>query len=778
MNDYKVPSTATGYTFYTPSYLKRPVRLCESTRRFAFESLNHKYGLDTKKTDMIPLDDEPDLGSLQPLDKYDIAVRRIAEKAPLRICEDELLSGAATLGGAIRHIVPVSINGEPICPSISHLTVSFDSILTLGISGLRREAQGAYERFKGTEKERFALSCLNTLDSFEIWIDRYVKTLESKLEYADNAKYAENEKYAADAKYAHNLANLKTVPMNPPRSFYEAVQSIWATFAFLRLCGNWPGIGRIDRMLGGFLKADLESEKITIDQAREILAHFFIKGCEWVSGGDYGSGDAQHYQNLVIGGIDENGNDITNEVTFLVLDIIEELGISDFPTTVRLSANSSPELIRRTAEVIRYGGGTVAIYDEDKIIHTLTGYGYPLKEAREFANDGCWEVQVPGTTDFGYMPFDSLAILQHITLKNYDIADPDVVFPDFETLYKSYVRDLGEFIKNMTSGFRKGYKFDDNGGFAGFPEAFPCTAIAIFERGCIEKGLGYYEGGPKYQIRSPHIGGAADTVNSLYAIKKAVFEDKLVNMSEMFRILRDNWEGSEPLRRIMLNKYDYYGTDNDDVDALMIRLLDDFADICDSLNTFPASGAGKNGSIDGAVDGRKPLEGYGYKFPGGVSTFGRQLEWAPNRLAAPHGRKRGEVLAANCSPTPGTDTQGATAIIKSYCKCHLERLVTGAALDIRLMPSCVKGEDGIAALEGLLRGFVALGGFFMQIDVVDPDILREAQGHPEEHQTLSVRVSGWNARFVTLNREWQDMVIGQAEGGDKTFGKATEGQCG
>jgi formate C-acetyltransferase len=745
------------YGFYTPPFLKRPVRLCEKTRKFAWESLDHKYGLDTRKTDMIPLDEVPEFESFGPLDRYDTAVRMIAENAPVRICEDELLSGAATLGGAIRHVVPASFKGEPVYWSVSHLTVSFESILTYGISGLRRKAQEALERFRGTEKERFSLSCLNTLDSFELWINRYVKALEGLPGYEDN------------------LRNLRKVPMDPPGDFYEAVQSLWATFAFLRLCGNWPGIGRIDRLLGSYLKADLESGKLTLDRAREILAHFFIKGCEWVSGGDYGSGDAQHYQNIVIGGVDAGGNLAENEVTFLVLDIIEELGISDFPTTVRLGANASPELIRRTSEVIRLGGGTVAVYNEDKIIETLTGYGYPFSEAREFANDGCWEVQIPGTTDFGYMPFDSLSILQHTTLKNYDIDSPEELFPDFEALYGAYIADLSEFVRSFTNGCKCGYRFDEKGAFAGFAPAFPSTAIALFERGCIEKGLGYHEGGPKYQIRSPHIGGAADTVNSLYAIKKAVFDDKLLTLSEFFAVLRDNWEGSEPLRRTMLTKYDYYGTDNDEVDALMARLLGDFADICDGLNTFAASGP--NGEEKG-VDRPLPIEGYGYKFPAGVSTFGRQLEWAPHRLAAPHGRKRGEVLAANCSPTPGTDTLGATAIIRSYCKCRLERLVTGAALDIRLMPSCVKGEDGLAALEGLLRGFTALGGFFMQIDVADPAVLRDAQEHPEDHQTLSVRVSGWNARFVTLNREWQDMVIGQAEGGDKTFGSCPKGNCG
>jgi formate C-acetyltransferase len=268
----------------------------------------------------------------------------------------------------------------------------------------------------------------------------------------------------------------------------------------------------------------------------------------------------------------------------------------------------------------------------------------------------------------------------------------------------------------------------------------PCTVVSIFEEGCIEKGLSYLEGGPVYNVFSPHIGGIADTVNSLYAIKKLVFDDEKVTFNELMEILKNDWRDNEPLRQYAMNKYVYYGNDNDEVDELYARLLSDFADICDAIN------------------GRS-----GYTFPAGVSTFGRQLEWSKDRMATPYGKRSGDILAANCSPTPGTDREGATAMIRSYCKAPNTRLSCGSALDVKLLPSSVEGEDGISALVSLMRGFVSLGGFFMQPDVADVEILKAAQEHPEDYQTLSVRVSGWNARFVTLCREWQDMVIEQNE---------------
>lgn len=702
--------------FFTVSREKRPVRLCEATRQFAWDSLNHVYGLDTAKTPGVALDEIEGFSELPSIDKYDLAIRRIAETAPIRICPDEKLSGAATLGIAIEHTVPVTFDGKTLMSSISHLTIDYETVLKRGINGIREDVLRSLEKHTEPEKVRFLESCLSVVASMKIWHGRYLDALKDKEEYAANYK------------------NLCRVPFLPARNFFEAVQSVWFTFAFVRLCGNWPGIGRIDYLLGDYLKADLASGALTLDEAREILAHFFIKGCEWVKGGDYGSGDAQHYQNIVLAGDDGKGGDVTNEVTYLVLDIIEELGISDFPTTIRLNRHTDEKLLRRCAEVLRFGGGVLAFYNEELIIKSLINYGYSPDVAWKFANDGCWEIQIPGETYFIYSPFDSLQILQKQTLDSYS---GNVVYDNFEDLLGQFASNLEEAVAAITAGWAN--HFIQTGGSTKdwkWLPSMPCTVVSLFEKGCIEKGCSYLEGGPVYNVMSPHIGGFPDTVNSLYAIKKLVFDEKRVTFAEFMKILASDWEGHEDLRRYALTSYAYYGNDNDEVDEIAARILAGFSDAC-----------------------RKQDGKCGYNFPAGISTFGRQLEWAPHRLATPHGHKKGEVLAPNCSPTPGSDREGATAIIKSYCKADLSRMVSGAALDVKLLPTSVEGEDGLEAIESLLRGFVLLGGCFIQPDVEDKSILLEAQKHPENYQTLSVRVSGWNARFVTLCKEWQDMVI-------------------
>ena len=426
---------------------------------------------------------------------------------------------------------------------------------------------------------------------------------------------------------------------------------------------------------------------------------------------------------------------MTNEITYLVLDILEELPIGDFPTTVRLGSHTDPKLLRRVAEVLRYGGGALAVYNEDTVIEGMLRYGYPLDEARRFANDGCWEVQVPGKTFFCYIPVDALRVLQQDTLKGYG---NDVSFATFEELYTTYKADLGRHVEKV---FQKQCTlFKDDIPSHDWKERTPCTAVSLFEGGCIEKGLSYLEGGPVYNVCSPHLGGVPDAANSLYALKKIVYDEKKLSLEAFLQILQSNWEGAEALRQATLHGYAYFGNDNDEVDLLAARILQDFSKACLTL------------------DGR-----CGYAFPAGVSTFGRQLEWAPKRLATPSGKPQGSVLAANLSPTPGSDTEGVTAIIRSYCKIDHTALPTGSALDVKLLPSAIAGERGINVLTSLLSTFVSLGGFFMQPDVVDAAVLRAAQQNPEEYATLSVRISGWNARFITLNQEWQNMVIAQCE---------------
>ena len=693
--------------FYSAFPGARPARLSEATRKFAYDSLQGVWGRHACETPFLSADHIAGFESLSPYGKYDAMINLIASRAPLRICGGELLCGSATLGDAIGHRIPVRYNNELVMHSVSHLTCNFDRVVREGVDSYR-------DRILKAQPCEFNASLMNFYHAMKIYHKRYLDELISR---RDNA-------CGDDKKYYQDLYdNLKNVPFSPPSTFREALQAIWFSFAFLRLCGNWPGIGRLDLMVGKFLENDLKNGIISVNEARELFAHFFIKGCEWICliPGSRGSGDAQHYQNIVLAGADENNNGIecAGIATQLILEIVEELPISDFPIAVRVNSNSPDWLFRKTSEVIRHGGGTVAIYNENLIIKSLIDFGYSPEEAVRFANDGCWEVQVPGKTCFSYVPIDIYGMYEKEVLKMY--GDGECDFADFESLYGAFRKMLADYMAEWHKNQDWFTKVNS-----------PMTAVAFFTDDCIDKSLDYHNGGARYNVISPHLGGVPDVANSMYAIKKLVFEEGKISLKEFINILKDNWENNEDLRLYVRKNYIYYGNDNDEADCIVARIMNDYTG-----------------------ETRKVKSLNGILRPPGISTFGRQIDWKDGRKASAHGFKTGDILASNLSPTPSTDINGAIAVIRSHCKVDYSKLTCGTALDIKLEPSAA--ETGVIA--GLLRAFLKLDGFFLQIDVLDNAVLIEAQKHPENYQNLSVRISGWSARFVTLNDEWQRMII-------------------
>jgi len=691
-------------------------RLSAETHELARRAMSGEHG-----GALVPAPFGPDHESLQGLSadmQYAQALMLMCELAPLRILPGELVVGSATLREAAYHTTP----GLDV-PSTSHTTVGFDRALKIGYRGLRREIEDRLSRNGLDERGReFLRAMLVCLQAAGRWHQRHMDLL---AEMAQQAGEGERESCALvrDA--------LSRVPEEPPKTFHEAVQALWFMFALQRLAGNWSGIGRIDEMLGPFLANDLAQGRIALDEAREILAHFWIKGCEWTGAHDFGgSGDAQHYQNIVLSGVDARGQDVTNEVTYLVLDIVEELHISDFPIAIRLSSASSERLLRRIAQVQRHGGGIVAVYNEETVIEGLTKFGYSPEDARGFANDGCWEVIMPGRTAFSYRPFDALAILHELLGLSHE--GPPCDYPDFETLYADYMAKLGEWVDEINLGAD-----------AAFVGGVPAPLLSVLVQDCIEKARGYHDRGARYTVAAPHAGGMANVANSLATINKLVYDEARMRLSELVEVLRGDWQGHEDLRRQILNRFPAYGNDDPEADAMMQRLFNDYTDLVWRIR-----------------------ERKGVLRPAGISTFGREIEWSKpdgGRRASPDGHHRGEALATNFSPSPGTDREGPSAVIKSYCSVDLTRVPNGATIELKVHPGGLEGEKGVAALVTLMRSFVSLGGLFMQVDVVDNETLRDAQRHPEKYPNLAVRISGWSARFVTLNEQWQNMIINRTE---------------
>lgn len=684
-----------------------PHRLSDTVHRLADKGFSGALGRDLRTPDWeCPEIGEPGIG---PQTRYGRAALSCARHAPLRIQPGELLVGSASLLPAARHQVPL-LNTD----STSHTTLGFERILNIGYKGLRQEIEERKKR-GGLDAEGQDLldGMLLCLDAAAIWNQRYIDELERLLADA-------GEEDAV--RYKTILAALNRVPENPPTSFREAVQMLWSLYAFQRLMGVWSGLGRVDRMLGSYLHEDLKKGDITLDEARELVAHFWAKGTEWI-GVHGGSGDAQFYQNVILGGIDKDGHEVTNELTYLILDVVEELHISDYPIAVRLGGKTPSKLYRRVAEVQRYGGGIVSVYNEDLVIKALTQFGYPLEEAREFTNDGCWECIIPGKTAFIYSPMDMVPHLNHAL--HTDSQEP-LTDTDFEQVYARFHANLTAQIQAVQASLDHSWKNPNHA----------CALASMFVEGCVEKGRSYYNRGPKYTVNGIHFGGLSDVANSLLVLKKLVFDERYITLEDFAQILRTDWKGQEGLRRLIQNRIVFYGNDNDEADRMMKRVFEDYT------------------SLVGAVKERA-----GVRRPCGISTFGREIDWRMNRLALAEGSRNGDILATNCSPTPGSDRKGPTSALNSYCKLPFVQSPNGATLELKILPQSLQGDNGIRALVGLAKAFREKGGFYMHIDVVDTATLIDAQMHPERYPNLPVRVAGWSARFTTLCKEWQDMII-------------------
>lgn len=686
------------------SALPKRIRLSERTHELAMKAIRGEWGREMKSLN-IKLEDHIDTAGMSEPMKYAHSVRLISERAPLRFEPGMKLMGSATVYEAALHYVP--IYGQI---SLSHTTLGFEQVLQTGMAEIDTRLTERLNASDLTADQRDYLESMKIcLDSYDVWHQRSLELAEQLGETA-----------IAQA--------MRRVPELPPTSFFEAIIALRLVWTWTRLCGNWSAIGRFDKMLGPLLEKDLAEGSITIDEARELVAHFWLMGAEWTRNEPGESGDAQFYQNIVLAGVDESGEDITNAVTYLVLDVVEELRLADFPIALRLSPNSPEALIRRMAEVQRLGGGIIACYNEPIVLEAMTRLGFPLEEARNFANDGCWEVLIPGKTTFGYWPFDLLQLLQEVLgVLNADAPIPQ--YDSFDQLYAAFEARLAKHVDYHN-------EVCDTWMTGGVPAVVP----SLFIEGCIENGADYNNRGSKYNELACHAGGMADTANSLTAIKQAVFDTQLVSWDEMVTAMRNDWEDAESLRRLLASRVPTYGNDNELADAMMQRVFDSFT---------------------GLVAETKFRKGV-FR-PAGISTFGREILWSPQRKATADGHHAGEILATNFSPSPGSEKYGPTAALLSYCKMDFTKLPGVGPFELKLLPASVEGEKGLDTMVGLLKGFLEMGGCFLHLDVVDSSMLIDAQRHPEKYPNLAVRVSGWSARFATLNKQWQDMIINRTQ---------------
>jgi pyruvate formate-lyase/glycerol dehydratase family glycyl radical enzyme len=632
-----------------------------------------------------------------------------------------------------------------------HIILDFPKVLKVGIGGIIKQAEevlGSLDRTAfDTVKKRLVLeSVLIVYKGVLLFIGRYIDLID---------RLCETEKDTARKEELRQIREIcGRLIQGPPRTFREALQLVWFMHLISQIesNGHSMSLGRFDQYMYSFYLRDRESGTLTDEEVVECLAALWIELFGIIKIRPWShtrfSGGGPTYQNLTLGGITPEGEDSVNELTLLCLDSVSLTRLPQPNVSARVSPKNPPVYLRKCVETIKLGFGMPAMHNDELMIPSLLSRGVRLEDANNYAIVGCIEPIIPGK--HGYraagMSFTNFPKILEIALN--DGKDPRTgitisqgdgdlsIFKSFDEILDAFTNQMAYFVNLRVQGEH----IIDSAIEELVPEPF-CTGLI---QDCIVRGKTPKEGGAVYDMVTGPETGVTNAGNSLAAIKKLVFDEKLLTGKELKEALEKNFEGpnGEQIRQMCLNRAPKFGNDEDYVDRItnetymiFIRELDKY----------------KN-----ARYGRGPIGCINYPCTATISGN------VPSGLvvgASPDGRKSGEALAEGCSPYRGTDRLGPTAVVKSVSKMPNILITGGNLLNQKLNPRALDSEEGMKKLEDLIRTFFELKGWHVQFNVVSTEILRNAQKDPERYRDLVVRVAGYSALFTTLEPATQDDII-------------------
>ena len=540
--------------------------------------------------------------------------------------------------------------------------------------------------------------------------------------------------------------NCRVVPEFAPKTFHQGVQLVWFTHLAFMLEGNGHNhcLGRFDQYMYPLYQADL-ARGVSEDFMSDLVNELKLKVSELKI---YRPAmEAQSYagcplwMHMFLGGQLQNGKDACNGLTDLVLHSIIEMPTKEPAMSFRYHNNINRNTLRLALECIRKGNSHPAFFNDNICIPNLLSMGYSVKEAREYCVCGCVENMVPGITDenanVGF--FNPYKILE-ITLNN----GVDPVSKKQIGLQTGDVRTFTS-MDQLTGAFRAQLHYFAQAWLKVFARVISCHAYLLptltascFTQGCIDKGKYLQQGAAPHSFSVCAVTSPANVADSLAAIDVCVFRDKYMTMSELMDLLACDFEGHENMRQLLLNRAPKYGNND--------PLVDDYAR---ELADWLSDELQYNGLDDG----------HGARFTNVVSTQSYNVTLGEQIGAMPDGRHAFTPQADNASPMSGRDTNGPTAALSSVAHSDLFMYQTGALVNQRFDPALLKGEKGLDILESILRGYFEQYGEHVQINVVDTETLRAAQENPKDYQNILVRVAGYSAYFVELERKIQDDII-------------------
>jgi len=622
-------------------------------------------------------------------------------------------------------------------------TVLGDKIYKKGFLDLKKEIREKIDTLDyyidpGALQKKEELEAMDVAaDAIISFAHRHAEKLRKfALQEEDNTRKKELEEMAAICRH---------VPAHAPRNFHEALQYYWFVHqGVITELNPWDSFnpGRLDQHLLPFYRKDLQEGTLTEERARELLRAFWVKFNNHPAPPKVGitAKESNTYTDFClinVGGVKPDGSDAVNELSYMIMDVIEEMRLLQPSSMLQVSKKNPDLLLKRALKIIRTGFGQPSIFNTDAIIQELTRQGKSLEDARKGGASGCVEAGAFGTECYILTGYFNLTKILEITLHNG--IDPRTgkrigIQPGSVTHFKSF-DELMDAYKEQINHFADIKIRGNNIISAVYSRYMPVPFLSLLIDDCIDNARDYNNGGARYNTRYIQGVGIGSTTDSLTAIKYHVFDQKSITMKTLMDALHENFESTDSLRQKLVNNTPKYGNDDDYADEIMIRVFDIFYH---SIENRPAAPSGIHHVM------MLPTTSHVY--------FGSIIG------ALPDGRKAGLPLSEGISPVQGADRNGPTAVIKSAAK--MDHLKTGGTLlNQKFTPQIMKDDTGLTQLLHLIRSYFRMDGHHMQFNVIDADTLRDAQTHPELHRNLIVRVAGYSDYFVDLTRELQEEII-------------------
>jgi formate C-acetyltransferase len=563
-------------------------------------------------------------------------------------------------------------------------------------------------------------------------------------------KLAENEKEIERKSELITLAGIcKKVPENAPQTFREALQYYWFVhIGVITELNTWDSFnpGRLDQHLYPFYKKDIENGILTEENAKELLQSFWVKFHNQPAPPKVGvtAQESNTYTDFCLinlGGLTEEGNDAVNELTYLILDVIEEMRILQPSSMVQISKKNPDQFLRRALKIIKTGFGQPSVFNTDSIIQELLRQGKSLTDARNGGASGCVETGAFGRESYILTGYFNIPKVLEVTLHNG--TDPRtgkqigiktgnaLKFRSYNELFEAFKKQLNHFIDIKIKGNIVVEKL--------WAEFLPAPFLSILIDDCIKNGKDYNTGGARYNTSYIQGVGMGTITDCLSSIKYNVFDKKRFRIEELLSALNKNFEGYGKIRKLVMDETPRYGNDDDYADGILKDVFESYFK---------------------AIDGRPNTKGGHFRINLLPTTchvyFGSVLG------ATPDGRLAKKPVSEGISPVQGADRKGPTAVLKSAAK--IDHLRTGGTLlNQKFTPQILSDDSGIEKVLHLIRAYFKMDGHHIQFNVVSAETLRKAQQEPENYRDLIVRVAGYSDYFVNLGLDLQEEIIKRTE---------------